>query len=380
MPLSRGCQVIDPFSPRESQAYQPATFQERGVAVAFTTPMLAAVRVRHGQRGEIELVMPNPSGGQGVYILPCRGLRSVCQLTVHDNRLNQRIADLRTLSPAAVRQAVVDIAAQGLAGRPAMDAAIAAGEKDRQDRALTRYLLLGALAEKTAPKEFTVPDWRHKRSPELEGQAQKIATQAASKLRMAPEQLLKAIDALAELLSGIGMPGQPEPPRVLRLIGHLVALREQLATWMLEHGDDAQVELADAVAEAARLVIAVADPMLMTAQGMTQDVAALVQTWRHSPDRVAEVADRPEWLLDGWDQIWMLWQSCEGPDQQWAAIAEIIQLIPVLPREIAEWSAAMGTPSARATDHSVGFNAARRTDGAALNLTARNERLRAFAV
>ena len=57
------------------QAYLPATFLERGVAVPFTTPMLAGTRARPSERGGTELLVPNPSGGTGVYILPWGSLR-----------------------------------------------------------------------------------------------------------------------------------------------------------------------------------------------------------------------------------------------------------------------------------------------------------------
>jgi hypothetical protein len=366
-----------PFLP--AQPYRPATFQERGVAVPFTTPILAGVRVRHGQRNEIELVIPNPSGGHGVYIMSCGSLRSLCRLTVHDSRLNQRIAELPRVAPATVRQAVLDVAAQGLAGRPAMEAAIAAVEKDRQVRAVTHFLLLGALAGQVAPKEFGGTNWRSHPSPEIEQQARRSIAQAASKVGLSTARIFAAIEALAEEFSGIGVAGQPEPGRVLRQIGHLAALREQLADWMLEHCDDTHIELADTVAEAARQVIAAADPMLVAANGMTQDMVSLVHTWIRSPQRVRETASRAEWLLDGWEQICRMWQASEDPDQQWATMSEMVQLLPVQPREIADWSAA-GAPLAERPHQAMRFDAVRRTETAALNLTARNERLRTFTV
>lgn len=362
-----------------ARPYRPTTFQERGVAVPFTTPILAGVRARHGQRHEIELMVPNPSGGHGVYIMDCNGLRSLCRLTVHDSRLNQRIAELPLVTPATVRQAVLDVAAQGLAGRPAMEAASAAVEKDQQDRALTRFLLLGALAGQIAPKEFDYAASRGHRSPEIEEEAQRIIAQAAPKIGLSTARIVAAIEALAEEFRGIGVAGQPEPGRILRQIGHLGALREQLSAWVLEHCDNSHVELADTLAEAARQVIAATEPMLVTAHGMTQDMVTLVHTWVRSPQRIRETANRAEWLLDGWEQICRMWQASEDPDQQSATMAEMVQLLPVQPREIADGSAArplliqQPQPATR-------FDAARRTETAALNLTARNERLRAIAV
>ena len=43
---------------------------ERGASVPFTTPMLSGARVRPADRIGLELLMPNPSGGRGTYIVP----------------------------------------------------------------------------------------------------------------------------------------------------------------------------------------------------------------------------------------------------------------------------------------------------------------------
>ncbi|MEJ0019649.1 MAG: hypothetical protein WDN25_24465 [Acetobacteraceae bacterium] len=360
------------------QHYRPATFQERGVAVPFTTPILAGVRARHGQRGEIELVVPNPSGGSGVYIVPSRGLRSLCRLTVHDARLNQRVAELADLTPSAVRQAILDVAAQGLAGREARDAAATAIARDRHDRDMVRYLLAGLLAEQGAPAEFSVPGWQLNRSPALEQLAERAGLRAAAARGQSRQQVALALDGLAGLFAAIGVTGQPEPARVLRLIGRMASLREQLGAWVLEHCEDTQTELADTIADAARQIIAAAEPMLVAAHGMTKDVLALLHGWSRSRARIAEVTGRAEWLLDGWEQICLLWQASRAPDQQWAVMAELVHLIPVQPREIADWCGGTAASLTEAAPYAVSLDATRRSDGAAPGLTARNERMRAL--
>jgi hypothetical protein len=374
----RGRPVNTQPVPGQNQLYRPATFQERGVVVPFTTPILAGVRVRRGGRDDCEWVVPNPSGGNGVYVVPSGGLRSLCHLTVHDSRLHQRVANLPALTPGAIRQAVLDVAAQGLAGRQAMEAAAAVTDRDREEVALTRYMLLGELAEQSAPKQFAFAGWRRERLPEAEKAAEQIAIRAAPLFQRSPEQVLGELVSLAAVFSGIGTAAQREPGRVLRLIGRLAGLREQLAFWMLEHCDDTHVELADTVAEAARQVIAAADPLLVAARAMTQDVAGLIRTWARAPARVGELASRPEWLLDGWEQICLLWQASDEPDQQWAVMAEMVQLVPVQPREIAEWGAGIGIPL-RMNDSRISFNPQRRAS-VSLNLTARNERMRALVM
>ena len=86
-------------------AYTPTSFQERGVAVPFTTPRLAGARIRRPERSGTEFIVPNPSGGRGVYVLHWGALRQLCRPTVHDTLLHQRIARLAVIDPAGVRLA-----------------------------------------------------------------------------------------------------------------------------------------------------------------------------------------------------------------------------------------------------------------------------------
>ena len=87
-------------------SHHPTTFLERGVAVPFTTPMLLGARARPSDRGGIELIVANPSGGRGTYILPWVGICRLCHPTVHDTRLYQRIAGSQGVTPASISEAV----------------------------------------------------------------------------------------------------------------------------------------------------------------------------------------------------------------------------------------------------------------------------------
>jgi hypothetical protein len=49
--------------------FQPATFLERGATVPFTSPLLQQARIRLGLGGTREIVLRNPSGGPGWYVV-----------------------------------------------------------------------------------------------------------------------------------------------------------------------------------------------------------------------------------------------------------------------------------------------------------------------
>ena len=97
--------------------YHPTTFLERGVAVPFTTPRLGGTRARPAKKHLVELVVPNLSGGRGVYVMPWTSLTALCRPTLHDKVFSQRIASITNVTPATIRRVARQIAAEGLAER-----------------------------------------------------------------------------------------------------------------------------------------------------------------------------------------------------------------------------------------------------------------------
>ena len=92
--------------------YRPATFLERGVALPLTTPVLLGARIRPAERAGAELILPNPAGSEGVYILPWPALHDFCAPSLHDRALWERVTALPVLTPATVREAARQVAAR----------------------------------------------------------------------------------------------------------------------------------------------------------------------------------------------------------------------------------------------------------------------------
>jgi hypothetical protein len=63
---------------------------------------------------------------------------------------------------------------------------------------------------------------------------------------------------------------------------------------------------------------------------------ALLRAWFADPDALSALVTRPDWLVDGWERIILLWQTAEalGPG---ATLTEMASLIPGMPKEVAEW-------------------------------------------
>src|SRR3546814_13361123 len=67
-----------------STRYWPATFEERGVVVPFTTPTLAFARVRADRNAGLEILIPGLSGSAGVYVIAWPSVSETFRMAVHD--------------------------------------------------------------------------------------------------------------------------------------------------------------------------------------------------------------------------------------------------------------------------------------------------------
>lgn len=372
---------MTPFLPLPpSQAYRAATFHERGVAVPFTTPILAATRARHGSREQIELVVPNPSGGRGFYILACKAVRSLCCPTVHDSRLNHLISEMPLITPTAMRLAALEVAASGLAGKRVQENALSSIDREQKEQLFAKLMLLGVLAAQIAPDEFELAPFQHEQTVELQRQAHKIVTGFATATHQSPDTLSAGLDSLAEQLFPLGVIGSSGTGRIPRLMSQLTELQTGLAEWMRDHPYDVRHDLAEAVASSAAQTMKATELVLAALRAVVRDALTVLGNWSRSRGRVVELAARPDWLVDGWDLVCAIWRASDGPDQHRAAIVEMTQLTPVMPREIAQWSSATDGERPSGPPTPVELDRDWRTGPAALQLTARSERLRALAV
>jgi len=302
-------------------------------------------------------VFANPSGGRGTYVVPWAGVPDICQPTLHDLRL---LAALDTsggrdvIGPARVQAAARRVALDGAAGRPVRAAAEAAMAADQARISATAHHLLSALLS-AGP---AVPD------------AREVGLLAR---------------AVAELGIGPGAEDAPVPQR----IAALVRLRDGLLAWAGVHpGDAAPAQLVAALAAHAAAGAAAALGVARHASPV-----ALLLAWRAGQERVAALAARPAWLLDGWRLPGLVWAAATPGSS--LALTEAAQLAPLPPREAEAWTGLPADPSvpgllrrmlaaragsARATDlRTPDLRAPDGRGAPAPDLIARNERLRAMA-
>ncbi len=363
-----------------SQAYNPTTFLERGVLVPFTTPLLVGTRTRPGEREGLDLIVPNPSGGQGVYILPWDGVRELCRPTVHDVKLHEKVLEAPRVSPFSIRQAARAIAAEGLAGREARAAAELAADAEKQDHILANFLLVMSLVQQVEPQSGDGRTPPEKGGlDEMEHRAKRAISAVAPRIGKTPELVAMRLEELAVVFDGVGVEPYAAQSRLARAIEALRRFHADMVSWTGAHIDESG-ERASLIATVADLTLDWARRTLAEAAALTANVAHLLRRWETEPELIGRLAARPDWLLDGWDQIRLLWEGASGTEQQKTVLPELVALVPPIPREASDW---VGVEIA--SDHParrkkfVGQNEDWRTGNQVLDLIARNERVRSRA-
>lgn len=331
--------------PAPIPSHQSATFCERGVSVPFTTPALAGARVRQDARHGLVLLVPNPSGGRGIYVVPWSGLRDMCSPTLHDVMLRDAILASKggPLTPPAIRAAARRVAVAGAAGRAAHAAAVKAMEAEAESQQAANHYLLYALAAQTT--------------------AQASAAEGAG---------------LAGAVEGIGVGPHAARADIPVRLGQLKAMRAELAAWLDMGADDAgSASMACGMAD---LTIRCTEHVLRAARERAADVESLLAEWRARADEVAAVFSRPAWVLDGWSLPCLLWGAASGVAARRAALLEIGQMLVVLPKEVGDWvGESIDAEASQALRPMAGLSRNWRSGLGVLDLVARNEQFRAMA-
>ncbi len=355
-------------------SYRPTNFQERGLAVPFTAPALAGARVRLGGReaGGFEVILPNPSGSRGVYIMPWAAARDTFRPSVHDHLLATALGAMVDFTPASLRRAAYAVAAGGAAGRAARRAAEAAMAAERKHVLQTHFHLLLGLIRVTEPQgAHPLPPEREEQT-KLERRAGAAVLHLARTLATTTETIAGWIEGLATLFAAVGVGPSAQEAFLPRLLAALTRFSKDIEA-RGRAGDEAFAP-APLLARHAATTAALARAALADATALLADPFALARAWQADRGAVAAGVTRADWLLDGWAQILVLWQNGGGAP---ATLEEILRIVPHLPTGVlgdqaSEEETLPPAPRRRA--------AAFRPMTCAGGLLARNEALRALSL
>jgi hypothetical protein len=318
-------------------AYQPATFLDRGVTVPFTTPFLLGARIRpNASRAGLEVVITNPSGGRGNYIVPWPALPEICSPTLHDRRLWQRLSDQPVVSPPTVRETARAVAAEGLAGRDAAAAVARAVNEDGAARMRANFLLLLDLIRRTESREEALVSPFADTPANIEMRARRAVARFAPRLGVSAEIIAAWLEAIAAAFCGVGIPGDTSVSRARGLVNALQTMIAEIELFVAQSHDPGEQHAAVLVVDAARLTLGCAHTAFKDLDGLLSDTPGLLRGWREDSTELGRRASRPDWLLDGWHVITELWRDTD-PSLREGALWEMALLAPVMPREVEEW-------------------------------------------
>lgn len=360
--------------------HHPVTFQSRGVAVPFTTPLLAGARVRKGSHNAPDIVVPNPSGGRGVYIVQWSGVRALCHPTVHDTVLFQRLAGLDRLNPERMRETALAIAGEGYAGTEAAAAATLTAATDRVLRLRAHFRLLTALLNQVNPAGRGDGAVSPHRTAEFDRRTSNVLHGIAPAFGCAAMHLAAGLEALGDAFAPIGIMPDERDTRIPRLVAKLEDTRNRVSLWLGAAPDNDIGGLGRTVTAAMTVAHQLASDVLSATRSMSADPAGLLKHWVANPEETVAIAARCDWLLDGWEGVCLLWQQASHDSGRRAALLEMAQVLPVMPRQVSEWTdrpvpdSAMD-PAARVVSQNDDW----RRGSAAFTLIQRNEALRAMS-
>jgi len=188
------------------------------------------------------------------------------------------------------------------------------------------------------------------------------------------------LDAIGGVLAGVGLAPAGEEGRIPRLIAMLSRTKEEIAVWCEGQRNEDRAAAARLVCSVADHTMTLAETALTAARDQTSDMASLLRTWAADREPVIQLAMRPEWLLDGWEQICLVWNEARDDAGRCAALVEMIEQLPIPPRE-----QRTGGDGLRDLDdlflmrRPISLNEDWRTGAAVFDMIARNERFRAIA-
>jgi hypothetical protein len=317
--------------------YEAATFIDRGVNVPFTTPVLLGARARpQPEREGLEILIPNPSGGEGVYILPWGSIPEICTPSLHDRRLWYLLRDTVILTPAIVREAAENAALEGHAGRAAAFA-VTQARQAREDRVkrINFGLLINLIKQmEGANSDRPTPELDDPRQVALRGQ--RAVRACAERLRMTTEAVAAALEELANAVNGFGMPQDNDLAPSRRLISELQSLAVAIDTWRVDLPAHLDSGAAALVGQSLRLTLEGSLNAAEQFDALIGDTYAALRAWQRDRLDILQELSRLDWLLDGWETVLGIWNAAGSSDKS-AAIMEMALLAPILPKEVIGW-------------------------------------------
>jgi len=316
-----------------NERFWPATFADRGATVPFTTPVLAAARLRSLDAEKVEYLVPSLSGSKGTYVIPAKAVPEMFKLTVHDRALLEELERKSATSPYDIRMAVLKVAATGLAGAEAVTAAkTVLSAAENQELVARLFVVVRALEQLSPTKEkFVVTDLM---SDAGKKRARAELAAAGERLDIELQELLDRLELWGNMIAPLGVPRTAAVGPMRRIWQQLAVLARAMTDW-------AASDLADDAGPDAKLIAEVAEETNRVAAGPIGEldvaldaIAKFIVPWDETEQRLKAAMDKLAWYFDGWDHVLKVWDAAqrEAHYRQREAVSEMVRLLPLVPQ------------------------------------------------
>lgn len=316
----------------------PATFEQRGIYIPFTTPVLAYARLRRPRGGSLEVLIPGLAGGSETYVIPYKVLHEVINLTVHDRALHEELVHLRDVSTTNVRQIAHTVAKTGLGG-PGLSKR--ARQEELADQTQPAEILLGLIRmaiEQLAPDHPGAKDLTERTIAEPEGM--KLARDAlggyAQSIGERGDKLYLRLERWALIITPVGTPNGSVIGFLNALLSTLEALAAELGKWMLLEPPET-AEMAQRTVTAIRAACDLAKSHTGELDRLAGNIAEPLRDFEATEKSLAFHVKRTGLVLDGWQRVIDAWNAARAGDRfhQRDTLESFAQYMPVMPKEAA---------------------------------------------
>ena len=314
----------------------PETFEQRGVYVPFTTPILAYARLRRPIGGSLEVLIPGLAGGSETYIIPYKVLPDVLNLLVHDRALHEELLNLRKISPGRVRQSANLIAMTGLGG-PAL--AKRAKQDKQSELELPTLILFSLIRNAISQLAASHPgvaelDGRKIATPEGLNLARDALSGDGQTIGESGNKIYARLERWANALAPLGLSDGSIKGPLMILLTTLEDLTVELSKWLIQEPPDT-AEMAQRTVTAARAAAQRARDHLNAIAELEQDMAEPLRSFDESENKITQHIERISLMLDGWQRVIDLWEMGRDGDRffQRDTLEGFAQYLPILPVE-----------------------------------------------
>ncbi len=315
-----------------SESFWPATFEERGATVPFTTPILASARVRQPDEQKLELLVPGMSGTKGTYVIPWPSLPEIFKMTVHDRALYEEIGDANVATPYEIRMAALKVARTGLAGPGVAKSAREILDEIENHELLARFFLIVRTLEQLSDDKSNT-SLEELVTDEGKRRVKRALGFVALDLGINADELYDRLEKWGTAVTPIGIIDTPVDGPLRRLAKRLLPFSRALSEWAAADVGDSVGEAqlcADTAQETQRFVMEV----MVGTDRFAGKVSDALSEWTDQYELILTNMRRISWLLDGWEILIKMWEAVENEPKfrQRETLVEMVRLLPLIPQ------------------------------------------------